>query len=151
MTCKDLMTSSPSCCLLSDSAATAAQVMKREDIGPVLVVSDHSEKLLVGIVTDRDLAVKVVADGRDPHNTRIDQVMSSHLVTCGEDEDVSLAMKRMADHQVRRIPVVDSNGRVSGIIAQADIALRGDEEQVGEMVEEISQPRRYRRLDGGAV
>jgi len=114
--------------------------MKQQDVGPVLVVSDHSEMRPVGIVTDRDIAVKVVAEGRDAYSTRVDSIMTSDLVTCREDEDVSDAMKRMAQYQIRRVPVVDDNNRVIGIISQADIARSGNDEQVGDMVEEISQP-----------
>jgi predicted transcriptional regulator len=114
--------------------------MKREDVGPVPVVSDHAEKRVVGIVTDRDLAINVVAEGRDPHQTRVDEVMTPNPVTCREDADISEAVRTMADHQVRRIPIVDSNNRLCGIVAQADVARHAEEEQVGEMVEEISQP-----------
>lgn len=140
MTCKDVMTQNPSCCVPSDSVALAAQIMKREDVGPVLVVSDYNSLDLVGILTDRDLALKVVADGRDPHNTRVDEVMTFNPVTCREDDGVSKALHQMADNQVRRIPIVDDNGRLLGIVAQADLARHVDEEDVGEMVEEISQP-----------
>jgi len=114
--------------------------MKREDVGPVLVVSDHTSRRLVGIVTDRDLAVKVVAEGRDGNSTRLDEVMSTQPVTCNEDDDVSVAIRLMSEHQVRRIPVVDRNNSLMGIVSQADVARYADEEQVGELVEDISQP-----------
>jgi len=114
--------------------------MKQQDVGPVLVVNDHSEMKLAGIVTDRDIAINVVAEGRDPYSTRVDSVMSQTPVSCREDEDVSEAMKRMAEYQVRRIPVVDANGSVVGIISQADVARGGQDSEVGELVEEISQP-----------
>lgn len=140
MTCREAMTADPSCCVPSDSVAQAAQIMKREDVGPVLVVSDRNEKRLVGIVTDRDLAIKVLAEGRDAHSCRVDEVMSANPVTCEEDDDVRDAIRKMAQYQVRRIPVVDANNSLTGIIAQADVARLADEEQVGEMVEEISQP-----------
>jgi CBS domain-containing protein len=134
------MTANPSCCVPGDSVAVAAQVMKRENVGPVMVVSDHTDKRLVGIVTDRDLAVKVVAEGRDAHSTRLDEVMSSNPVTCYENDDVSDAMRMMSDYQVRRIPIVDQEHRLVGVIAQADVARVRDEEEVGDMVEDISQP-----------
>lgn len=140
MTCKDIMTPNPACCLPSDSVAIAAQIMKRNDIGPVLVVSDHHENRLVGIVTDRDLVLKVVADGRDAQTTRVDEVMSLNPVCCREDEETHRALQLMANHQVRRIPVVDQNNRLCGIVAQADIALHEDEEEVGRVVEHISEP-----------
>jgi CBS domain-containing protein len=140
MTCKDIMTPDPSCCLPSDSVAMAAQIMKRNDVGPVLVVSDHEEKRLVGIVTDRDLALKVIADARDPHTTRVDEVMTMNPICCREDEDTHRALQLMANHQIRRIPIVDDDNRLSGIVAQADLALNEDEEEVGRVVEHISEP-----------
>jgi Mg/Co/Ni transporter MgtE len=114
--------------------------MRREDVGPVLVVADHFEKRLVGIVTDRDLVIKVLAEGRYADEARVDAAMSASPVTCHQDDDVRDAMRKMAAHQVRRIPVVDDNHRLVGIIAQADLARRVDEEEVGELVEDISQP-----------
>src|SRR5205085_12043726 len=107
MTCGSVMTRNPSCCLAGDSVSTAARIMKQQDVGPVLVVSDHTTNHLVGIVTDRDIAVNVVAEGRDPYSTRVDGVMSSDPMTCNEDDDVIEAAKIMSDYQVRRVLVVD--------------------------------------------
>lgn len=140
MTCKDIMTPDPSCCMPGDSVSIAAQIMRRNDVGPVLVVSDHHDNRLVGIVTDRDLALKVIADERDPRTTRVEEVMSLHPVCCKEDDSTQLALQLMAEHQVRRIPVVDSDNRLRGIVAQADIARHEDEDDVGRMVEQISEP-----------
>lgn len=140
MTCGSIMTRNPSCCLAGDSVSTAARIMKQQDVGPVLVVADHSSMKLVGIITDRDIAVSVVAEGRDAHSTKVESIMSSDPVTCSEDEDVMTAVKRMADYQIRRIAVVDGENCVVGIVSQADVARNAQEEQVGEMVEEISQP-----------
>jgi CBS domain-containing protein len=140
VTCKDIMTPNPSSCLPGDSVAIAAQIMKRNDVGPVLVVSDQHENRLIGIVTDRDLALKVLAEGRDPHTTRVDEVMSLNPICLREDEDTHRALQLMANHQVRRIPIVDQDNRLSGIVAQADIALHEDEGEVGRVVEHISEP-----------
>jgi CBS domain-containing protein len=140
MTCKEIMTADPACCVPGDSVALAAQIMKRNDVGPVPVVSDQNEKRLVGIVTDRDLTLKVLAEGRDPHTTRVDEVMSLSPISCREDENTHRALQLMANHQVRRIPIVDANNRLSGIVAQADLALHEDEEDVGRVVEHISEP-----------
>ncbi|MBC8167670.1 MAG: CBS domain-containing protein [Bryobacteraceae bacterium] len=140
MTCGSVMTRNPSCCLPGDSVTAAARIMKQEDVGPVLVVSDNSGMELLGIVTDRDIALNVVADGREPSSTRVDSIMSTNPVSCREDADVVEAIRYMAEYQIRRIPVVDENNCVIGIISQADIARHADEEQVGELVEEISQP-----------
>jgi CBS domain-containing protein len=140
MTCKDIMTPNPSCCLPGDSAAIAAQIMRRNDIGPVLVVSDRHDNRLVGIVTDRDLALKIIADGRDPHTTRVDEVMTLNPVCCREEDDTEKASQMMAQNQVRRVPIVDEGNRLRGIVAQADLARNIDEEDVGRTVEQISEP-----------
>jgi len=128
------------CCTSEDTVREAAQLMKTEDIGPVLVVDNQQSRTLVGIVTDRDLALKVIADGRDPQTTRVGDVMSKKLVTCYADDDVEIAMKAMAHYQLRRIPVVEENMRLVGIISQADIATRVNApEETAEVVKEISQ------------
>lgn len=140
MTCRDIMTASPACCLPSDSVAIAARIMKQDDVGPVLIVSDQNEKRLIGIVTDRDLTVKVLADGRDPHTTRVDEVMTMNPVSVQENSSTNDAMRLMAANQVRRIPVVDEANRLHGIVAQADIARHESGRKVGEVVEQISNP-----------
>ena len=140
MTCKDVMTANPKCCVPDDSIARAAQIMRDEDVGPVPVISNHTDRKVVGIVTDRDIAIKVVAVGRDSQNVLVGDIMSSHLVTCRVDDDYSSALQCMARHQVRRVPVVNDDGSLAGIISQADVARRSSEEEVGEVVEEISEP-----------
>jgi CBS-domain-containing membrane protein len=116
--------------------------MKDEDVGPVPVVNNTNDKRVVGIVTDRDIALEVVAAGRDPNSTRIEEIMTRRLVTCHTDDDAHDALEAMGRHQVRRIPVVDSHDRLVGIIAQADLARQMDEVEVGEVLEDISQPAR---------
>ena len=96
--------------------------MRREDGGAVPVINDEQKKQLIGIVTDRDLAIKVVAEARDPNHTLVQDVMTSTIVVCREREDLSRVIKAMEEHQIRRIPVVDEDGRVVGIISQADVA-----------------------------
>jgi CBS domain-containing protein len=114
--------------------------MKKEDIGPVLIVDNERDKTLVGIVTDRDLALKVVGEGRDPQNTRVEEVMTRKLVTCRADDSVENAMQAMAQYQLRRIPVVRDNMKLVGIISQADVATRVNEpDKTAEVVKEISQ------------
>ena len=137
----DIMTKDLVYSLPSDMVSDVAQLMKDEDIGPVLIVDDSNDgKRLVGIVTDRDLALKVVGEGRDPNNTRVEDVMTDSLVTCRADDDVENAMQAMAQNQLRRIPVVDDNGQLVGIISQADLATRLNEPQsTAEVVKEISR------------
>ena len=137
----DIMTKDLVYSLPSDMVSDVAQLMKDEDIGPVLIVDDSNDgKRLVGIVTDRDLAIKVVGEGRDPNSTRVEDVMTGSLVTCRADDDVENAMRAMAQNQLRRIPVVDDSGQLVGIISQADVATRLNEPQsTAEVVKEISR------------
>jgi CBS domain-containing protein len=138
--CSEVMTKDSVCCLPTDSAAKAAQLMKSENIGSILVIENKPSQTLVGIVTDRDLALTIVAEGQDPKSTPVEAVMTRTLVTCRADDDVEKALSAMAKHQLRRIPVVDNDNKIVGIIAQADVATRVDEpEKTGEMVKEISQ------------
>jgi CBS domain-containing protein len=139
-TCGDVMTRNVVCCVPEDSVEHAARIMKREDVGPVPVVDDQESKKLVGIVTDRDLAVKVMAEGRDLRNTRVGDVMTSDPVTCRRDDSIEAALDSMSHRQIRRIPIVDDSNCVIGIIAQADVATRiGDSDRTGDVVEEISK------------
>jgi len=139
MRCTEIMTSEPECCLPTDSVMKAARLMKSEDVGPIPIVADRDSKKLAGIITDRDLAIKVVAEGRDPNATSIQEVMTQDVVTCNEEDDVKQVLKLMEKHQVRRIPVVGRDDQLLGIIAQADVATRlGRDQLTGQMVEEIS-------------
>jgi len=143
--CRDVMTKDPVCCLPSHTVDVVAQLMTSVDVGPVPIVESQQTKQLIGIVTDRDLIVRVVAAGRDPTRTTVGTVMTRDLVTCHPDDDLQAALNAMAQHQVRRIPVVDDTGRIVGIIAQADIAIRAEEPlQTAAVVEEISQPDQIR-------
>jgi CBS domain-containing protein len=128
-------------CSPEDTIIEVAQLMKNEDIGPVLIVDKEDANTLVGIITDRDIVLKVIADGQDPKTTRVEEAMSKKLVTCRPDDDVDVAMKAMAQFQLRRIPVVGDNMKLLGIISQADLATRMDApEKTAEVVKEISEP-----------
>jgi len=139
--CSEVMTVNVACCLRGDTVDQAAQLMKAEDVGPIPVVEDQGTKKLVGIVTDRDIAIKIVAEGRDARNTRVEDVMTRGVVTCRPDDDLQKALDAMSRHQVRRIPIVDDNGSIVGIIAQADVATRTEEPgETEDVLEDISQP-----------
>jgi CBS domain-containing protein len=132
---KDVVTCTP-----QNTITEVARLMKTEDIGPVLIVDNEQSRTLVGIITDRDIVVKVLADGQDPKTTPVGEAMSKKLVTCRPDDDVDVAMKAMAQFQLRRIPVVGENMTLLGIISQADVATRVDApEKTGEVVKEISE------------
>ena len=140
MKCREVMTDNPVCCLPDDSVSQVARLMRRERIGPVPVVGNDQTREIVGIVTDRDLAIKVVAEARDLNRTTVGDVMTHTIVVCRDDDDLSSAIAAMEEYQIRRIPVIDQGDRLVGIISQADVAIRVHErETTAEMVEEISR------------
>lgn len=138
--CSDVMTKHPICCLPEDNVVRVAQLMKGKDIGSVPVVQSELSKKLAGIVTDRDFALKIVAVGLDPKTVIVEDVLTRNVVTCHADDDLEVALDAMSKHQLRRIPVVDHEYRIVGIISQADVATRIDQpEKTAEVVKEISQ------------
>jgi len=142
MNCEELMTKDPVCCVPGDTVQKAAELMRAENIGPIPVVLDNESKTLVGILTDRDLALRVVAEARDVNTTTVNDVMTTGTVSCRDDDDLREALYAMEQYQIRRIPVVDKNERIIGIIAQADVATRlQSTAHTAEIVEEISKSR----------
>ncbi len=138
--CQEVMTRNPVTAVPTDTAEDVARLMRSLDIGPVPVVENQQTKKLIGIVTDRDLALKVVASRRQPKQIRVGEVMTRDPVTCQLEDDLQEALDAMGEHQVRRIPVVDKGGAIVGIIAQADVATRvEDPEKMAQLVEEISR------------
>ena len=131
---RDAMTLDPRSIGQSASVVEAAQLMREEDIGS-LPITD--EEKLVGMLTDRDITTRVVAQAGDPKATSVGEVYSRDLISVEPDNDLEEALGLMARHQVRRLPVVE-NGRLVGIVAQADIALKESEMKTGELVEAIS-------------
>lgn len=132
---KDTMTSNP-CSIDADKPVSyAAKMMRDEDVGLAPIVEGDR---LVGTLTDRDIATRVVAEGRDPESTMVREVASSDVVTVNPDQGLDEALRLMAEHQVRRLPVVEQNGRLLGVLAQADVAEHADPSDIGRMVEEIS-------------
>jgi CBS domain-containing protein len=134
---RDVMTSNPCTIDANESVAYAAKMMREEDVGLAPIVEDDK---LVGMLTDRDIAVRVAAQGRNPDQVKVRDVASKRLVTIDPQQDLDEALRMMAKHQVRRLPVVEGDGRLVGVVAQADIAREGDEEKTGRLVEEISEP-----------
>src|SRR5262249_33692196 len=133
---RDAMTGNVSSVGPSQSLAEAAEVMKREDIGSVPVVADGR---LAGLVTDRDIVTRAVAEQRNPQSVKVEEIASHDLVTVEPEQDLDEALALMAHHKVRRLPVLEE-GRLVGMLAQADVALEAREQRVGEMVEQISRP-----------
>jgi CBS domain-containing protein len=138
--CDEVMTKNPVCCLPNGMVTKAAQLMKRENVGSIPIIENEQTKKLVGIVTDCDLTLKIVAEGLDAKTTKVEAVMTRKAVTCLAGDDLQKALDAMAEHQLRRIPVVDNDNKLVGIIAQADVATRVDQPgKIAEMVKEISQ------------
>ena len=134
---RELMTESPRTVPPDASAVDAAKVMQNEDAGVVPIVEDDGR--LIGVVTDRDIALRVVAEGREPDSTKVAEIASQNLATVDPQQDIDEALRLMAEHQVRRLPVVEEDGRLVGILAQADIAQAGHDALTGDTVQRISQ------------
>jgi CBS domain-containing protein len=135
-TVRQAMTTNPRSIATTDSVVDAARVMRDEHVGSLPVVEDGR---LVGMITDRDIAIRIVAEGADPQSVKVGEIASRRVVTADPDQDLDDARGLMAQHQVRRLPVVEGDELV-GILAQADVTREEDPEQVGEMVEAISEP-----------
>ena len=143
MRARDIMTKDPECLRREDTARRAAEVMRDKDCGVVPVIDDA--RRVIGIVTDRDLAVRVISYGKTP-DTRLGDVMTPSVRSCAADDDLRDVERKMAELQVRRIPIVDAGGRCLGIISQADIARAASrdssvsEEEIALVLEQISEP-----------
>ena len=142
MKARELMTSDPACCTPDQTIREAAELMRECDCGCIPVVQDSAGRKLVGMVTDRDIAVRAAALGKGP-DTLVRDVMSPGPKCCNPDDDVETVERIMSSEQVRRVPVVDEQGCCVGMVSQADLALNdraASEKEVGRVVERISEP-----------
>jgi CBS domain-containing protein len=121
----------------------AAELMESEDVGALPVLDGEH---LAGMITDRDIVVRAVAKGKDPRGMPVREIATKDVISVGPEDSLSEALRLMASHQVRRLPVVDQDNRLVGVLAQADVALESKEKAVGELVEEISKPPEGPRL-----
>ena len=135
-TITDVMSANPCAIDASKPVAYAAKMMKQEDVGLAPIVEGDR---LVGALTDRDIVTRVVAEGRDPQSVPVREVASTNLVTVDPQQDLDEALRLMASNQVRRLPVVAEDGRLVGVLAQADVAREAKDKQTGQLVEEISK------------
>ncbi len=139
--CRDIMTKNPVCCVAMDTAAEAAKLMKTNDVGILPVVASQGDRKLIGAVTDRDLVLKVMAEGLDPAATVVELALSKPPITCSPDDAWEQALELMEKHRIKRILVADNQERAVGVISQSDVALRlRNRQKTGEVVESISQP-----------
>jgi CBS domain-containing protein len=133
---RDVMTSNPSTIEPSTPLHEAARLMRDQDVGSLPIVEGDR---LFGMLTDRDIAIRAVAEGKDATSTTAQEIASRQVVTVDPEQSLDEALRLMASHQVRRLPVCEEDGRLVGIVAQADAAMQGDEREVGRTVEEISK------------
>jgi CBS domain-containing protein len=139
MKVKEVMSPNPVCCVPGDTAQAVARIMCEHNIGSVPVVIDQQSRELVGVITDRDLCCSIIAAGHDPKTTTVQKFVSLDPVTCRDAENLDKCERAMQEHQIRRIPIVDSENRVIGIVAQADLALKDKPEKVSKTLAEISR------------
>lgn len=132
---RDTMTGNPRKVDTTTPVAEAAKLMATEDVGSLPVTEGDR---LVGMVTDRDIVTRVVAEGKDAQAATVGEIASKDLVTVDPQQDLDEALRLMAQHQVRRLPVVEEDGRLVGILAQADVAREGEDSKTGQLVERIS-------------
>jgi CBS domain-containing protein len=134
---REIMTGSPECVGENDSILDASKKLAKLGVGAMPICGEDDR--LKGMLTDRDIVVKVLAEGRDPSSTTAGELAEGKPVTIGADDSVSEAIKTMADYQVRRLPVIDGH-KLVGVISQADVARNADDDDTGALVQLISQP-----------
>src|SRR5215213_4578631 len=134
-TIRELMTENPRTVSPGDTIQDAAKIMRDEDTGVVPITDGDT---VVGVITDRDIAIRAVAEGRDG-STAVREVASKDIVTIDPQQNLDEALRLMAQHQIRRLPVVEEDGRLIGIVSQADVARHGDDARTGQVVEQISE------------
>lgn len=139
MQVRQVMSSDVQCCTAETPVPEVARMMVAGDCGAIPVVDDQRRP--VGMVTDRDIAIRTVGKGQDPRAMKAGDCMSPHVVTVRAEADLHDAVRIMERRQVRRVPVVDEKGVCVGVLAQADVALTGDDHEAAELVKDVSRPR----------
>ena len=140
MKARDLMSKKPACATPEMGLSQIAKMMAEFNVGAIPVVENQDSKKLVGVVTDRDIATRAVAREKNPLQMKARDIMSTPVITVQQDDDVQDVARMMEKNMVRRLPVVNENGEVSGMVAQADIALKASDETTAEIVQAISKP-----------
>lgn len=145
MNVNEIMTKNPACCTKEASVQDVAKLMVEKDCGEIPVVDDEGG--LIGVITDRDICCRAVAEGKSA-DTRVEEVMTQSVVTVTPDTAVDDCCTTMEQNQVRRVPVIDDDGKCCGMVSQADIARSGSDTKTAELVEEISQPTEEKQSAG---
>jgi CBS domain-containing protein len=154
MNISEAMTPDPACCIRGDTVQAAAIIMRELSVGVVPVVDSEESQKLVGVITDRDLCMDVVAEGKHPATMKVEDCMTTELITCHPNDEIEQVAHMMQQNQIRRVPVVDDEFHLKGIISMADIVLCGDlpSAEIDETMRDISEPsfeefQRLTRLD----
>ncbi len=137
MKIQDIMTPNPACCGPETNLREVARLMVSHDCGEIPVVRDGRP---IGVITDRDIAARAVALGRNPLELKASDLMSSPVITVKPSTDVAECCETMEEHQIRRVPVVDDGGSCCGMVSQADIAKHASARKTAEVVKEVSRP-----------
>jgi CBS domain-containing protein len=140
MQVREIMTANPACCTANTPLQDVARAMVENDCGEIPIVRSSSDKTLIGVVTDRDIVCRLIAEGKNPLETTAEACMSTPVVAVRESTPLEECTKIMEDSQIRRVPVVDGGGRCCGIVSQADIAQHGSRRLVADLVKDVSQP-----------
>jgi CBS domain-containing protein len=137
---RDIMSKDVACCTPDTSLPDVARLMAQYDCGSLPVVGNHGHKTLIGMITDRDIVCRTIAQNRDPMHLTAGDCMTPQVIAVSPDDDVAAAADRMREYQVRRIPVRDAEGHCCGIVAQADVAKMTPKDTVAAVVRAVSQP-----------
>ncbi len=140
MQVREIMTSNPACCTRQTSLDEVAQLMVEYDCGAIPVVESMQNQRPVGIVTDRDICIRTVARGENPLELTAGDIMSRPVITVRPTDSLDECIRVMEENQIRRVPICDDEGRLVGILSQADIAREAPAEETAEVVREVSQP-----------
>jgi CBS domain-containing protein len=124
MRIRHVMTKEPRCCLPSDSSVKAAAIMRDEKAGVVPVIESEQSHKVIGVVTDRDLCMGIIAEGKNPSDVPVEECMTTKVVSCAPDDSVEKVTELMQENQIRRIPVVNADGQLQGIVSLGDIVSR---------------------------
>ena len=140
MQVREIMTPNPVCCTVTTPLKDVARAMVEHDCGEIPIVENHDEKMLVGVVTDRDIVCRLVAQGKNPLELTAESCMSSPVIVVWESTQIEDCAQLMEENQIRRVPVVDGGGACCGIVSQADIAQHASRRITAELVKDVSQP-----------
>ena len=140
MQVKDMMTRNPACCTPDTSLREVAQMMVQKDCGEIPIIEDEESRIPVGVITDRDIVCRTVADNRNPLDLTAAECMSKPIITVTPSMSLEECCRILEEKLIRRVPVVDDRGACVGIVALADVALHTGKNVAGHIVREVSEP-----------